>query len=212
MKYIRPESYSKSFTCPHCGTISKQSWWSIAWLGNYRDHLDKADIISGICDHCDKNTLWVEGKMIYPDSGNSPFPNLDMPESVLKLYQEASSIHNKSPRGAAALLRLGLQLLCKELGEGGKNINSDIGKLVQRGLPPMVQKALDSVRVIGNDAVHPGQIDTDDPETVGKLFTLTNLIVEYMITLPKQVDDIYDGLPEEKLKGIEDRDKRKENE
>jgi hypothetical protein len=71
----------------------------------------------------------------------------------------------------------------------------------------MVQKALDAVRVIGNDAVHPGQIDTDDPDTVGKLFSLTNLIVEYMITLPKQVDDIYSGLPEEKLKGIEDRDK-----
>jgi hypothetical protein len=133
-----------------------------------------------------------------------------MPESVLKLYSEASIIHNQSPRGAAALLRLGLQILCKELGEEGKNINTDIGKLVQRGLPTMVQKALDSVRVIGNDAVHPGQIDTDDPETVGKLFKLTNLIVEYMITLPRDVDDVYNGLPEEKLKGIEGRDKKRD--
>jgi hypothetical protein len=38
-----------------------------------------------------------------------------------------------------------------------------------------VQQSLDIVRVIGNDAVHPGQIDlTDDIETATKLFVLIN--------------------------------------
>lgn len=184
-----------------------QSWWSRNWDAYSLPNEFHNPLWIGTCHNCEESTVWVNGKLQFPNNGNAPFPNPDMPESVLKLYQEAASIHNKSPRGAAALLRLGLQILCKELGEEGKNINTDIGKLVKRGLPPMVQKALDAVRVIGNDAVHPGQIDTDDPETVGKLFSLTNLIVEYMITLPKQVDDIYDGLPEDKLKGIEDRDK-----
>lgn len=209
MNYIPPKSYAKSFTCPHCGVLSKQDWWCSAWRRGYVSEENNPQYLLkvGTCQSCEKRNLWINDKMIYPDTGSAPFPNPDMPETVLKLYQEASSIHNKSPRGAAALLRLGLQILCKELGQEGKNINTDIGKLVQKGLPPMVQKALDSVRVIGNDAVHPGQIDTDDPETVTKLFSLTNLIVEYMITLPKQVDDIYNGLPEGKLKGIEDRDK-----
>lgn len=207
MKYIQPFVGLKSFTCPHCNTVSAQSWWSRNWEANSFVRDSDNPLWIGTCHNCENSTVWVNNRMIFPDSGNSPFPNHDMPDKVKKLYDEASVISNKSPRGAAALLRLGLQILCKELGEEGKNINKDIGNLVQKGLPPMVQRALDSVRVIGNDAVHPGQIDTDDPETVAKLFSLTNLIVEYMITLPKQVDDIYNGLPEEKLKGIEDRDK-----
>lgn len=146
--------------------------------------------------------------MYFPDNGNAPFPNPEMPESVKKLYSEASSIHMKSPRGAAALLRLGIQVLCKELGEPGKNINTDIASLVKKGLPEIVQQSLDIVRVTGNDAVHPGQIDTDNPKTVSQLFDLSNIIVEYMIALPKKVSSIYKGLPADKVDAISDRDKK----
>lgn len=144
--------------------------------------------------------------MYFPDTGNAPFPNPEMPEAVLKLYIEASAIHTKSPRGAAALLRLAIQVLCKELGEAGNNINTDIGNLVKKGLPEIVQQSLDIVRVTGNDAVHPGQIDTDNPDTVGQLFDLVNIIVEYMIALPKRVSGIYKSLPADKIKGISARD------
>ena len=113
---------------------------------------------------------------------------------------------NKSPKGAAALLRLSIQVLCRELGESGKNINSDIKELVKKGLPVIVQQSLDIVRVTGNDAVHPGQIDTDDINVVNKLFELINVIIEYMIALPKKVSGLYDTLPEEKKEGIKKRD------
>lgn len=91
--------------------------------------------------------------MYYPDIENAPFPNPEMPQEVLKLYLEAASIHGKSPRGAAALLRLSIQVLCKELGESGKNINTVIASLVKKGLLEIVQQFLDTVRVIGNNAV-----------------------------------------------------------
>lgn len=146
--------------------------------------------------------------MYYPVNGNAPFPNPEMPKSVLKLYLEASSIHTKSPRSAAALLRLSIQLLCKELGEPGKNINNDIGNLVKKGLPEIVQQSLDIVRVTANDAVHPGQIDTDNHNVVEQLFELINVIVEYMIALPKKVSGIYNALPTDKKQGISNRDKK----
>ena len=207
MKYIQPQVFQNSFTCPHCGAIAKQDWWMRRWDGNQFDH-DKAKhpLRVGTCQHCTKRTLWVEDKMYFPDTGNAPFPNPEMPESVLRLYIEASSISSKSPRGAAALLRLSIQVLCQELGEPGKNINTDVGNLVKKGLPEIVQQSLDIVRVTGNDAVHPGQIDTDNPETVGQLFDLVNIIVEYMIALPKKVSGIYNSLPADKVKGINDRD------
>lgn len=209
MKYIQPKVFSNSFTCPHCGVIAKQDWWMRRWIGDQpNDDQTIHPLRVGTCQHCAKTTMWIEDKMYYPDTGNASFPNPEMPESVLKLYREASSIHTKSPRGAAALLRLSIQVLCKELGEPGKNINTDVGSLVKKGLPEIVQQSLDIVRVTGNDAVHPGQIDTDKPETVGQLFDLVNIIIEYMIALPKRVSGIYKDLPADKMKGINDRDKK----
>tara|TARA_R110000744_G_C19365902_1_gene561907 strand:+ start:1222 stop:1851 length:630 start_codon:yes stop_codon:yes gene_type:complete len=209
MNYIEPQPFLKSFTCPHCGTLSKQEWRRLDWE-NQRgyQHQEEYPIRIGTCDHCYDSTLWVFDKLLFPDNGNAPFPNSEMPENVLKLYREAASIHSKSPRGAAALLRLAIQVLTKELGETGNNINKDIGNLVSKGLPTIVQQSLDIVRVTGNDAVHPGQIDTDNPETVGQLFKLVNVIVEYMINLPKRVGSIYDSLPDGKKNGIEQRDKK----
>lgn len=153
--------------------------------------------------------MWYEGKMIYPDFEGVQPPNEDLSNDIKEDYNEASSILQKSPRGSAALLRLAIQKLCIELGESGENINNDIKSLVTKGLPSAVQKSLDVVRVIGNEAVHPGQIDLkDDIETAEVLFKLVNLIAEKMITEPKEVEDIFQSLPEEKRLAIQKRDKK----
>ncbi|WP_051169887.1 DUF4145 domain-containing protein [Mesoflavibacter zeaxanthinifaciens] len=144
MKFVKPEVFSNNFTCPNCGVLSKQDWWSVKWSGS-RDsghRREYENLRVGKCHNCNENTLWVQDKMHYPENGNAPFPNPEMPESVRKLYLEATSIHSKSSRGAAALLRLSIQVLCKELGESGKNINKDIGELVKKGLPEIVQQSL----------------------------------------------------------------------
>ena len=84
-----------------------------------------------------------------------------------------------------------------------------IGSLVQKGLPIIVQKALDAVRVIGNKAVHPGQIafDVDYKTTVETLMKLLNIITERMISEPKEIDGIFDALPQSAKDSIEKRDK-----
>ncbi|PCD67106.1 hypothetical protein CO648_15425 [Rhizobium phaseoli] len=134
--------------------------------------------------------------------------NPDTPQDIAADYREAASILQRSPRGAAALLRLGIQKLCKHLGEPGKNINDDIASLVRKGLDPRIQKALDVLRVVGNEAVHPGTLDlNDDPDTALSLFRFFNLIVEKMISEPKHVDEVYSKLPADKLRAIESRDK-----
>jgi hypothetical protein len=143
------------------------------------------------------------------NTGDIPAPNPDLPDEIKTDYQEAKAIVSKSARGAAALLRLAIQKLCKELGEPGKNINDDIASLVRKGLPIRIQQALDIVRVIGNEAVHPGQMDvSDNPAIAVSLFRLVNLIAQHMISEPKAIAELYSSLPPDKLKGIKDRDRQ----
>jgi hypothetical protein len=147
--------------------------------------------------------------MIYPPYLRGPPPNEDMPEDTKRDYEEARAITATSPRGAAALLRLVIQKLCIHLGEKGKDLNVDIANLVKKGLPAVIQKSLDSVRVIGNEAVHPGQMDLkDDKDTVVSLFDLVNLIADVMITKPKKIEKIYQSLPESKREEINKRDRK----
>ena len=120
---------------------------------------------------------------------------------------EAREICGASPRAAAALLRLSIQKLCKELGESGKNINNDIANLVLKGLPSQIQQALDIIRVIGNNAVHPGELNPEDvAEVAFSLFELTNQIVEEMISKPKKLEALFNRLPEGARDAIKRRD------
>ena len=139
------------------------------------------------CYNCKEIAIWVHDQMIYPSSKIEIQPNEDLPPYIKRLFEEAKEIVSSSPKGAAALLRLSIQHLCKELGESGKNIDKDIASLVGKGLDPLVQKALDVVRVIGNEAVHPGEINLDDNRDIAlQLFNLVNLIANQMISQPKE--------------------------
>ena len=151
----------------------------------------------------------VEHALEAIDNEYGPAANADLPEHIQKDYEEAKSILHLSPRGAAALLRLCVQQICISLGEPGQNLNKDIGSLVKNGLSIEVQRALDIVRVIGNNAVHPGALDLkDDKETVKSLLLLVNLIADSLISLPKRVGEMYDSLPQGAIEAIENRDKQ----
>lgn len=56
----------------------------------------------------------------------------------------------------------------------------------------MMQQALDSVRVVGNNAVHPGTIDLNDNiEIAYSLFGFVNIICEVLISQPKKIEEYY---------------------
>lgn len=170
-----------------------------------------ANLSMTLCQHCTKIALWVHERLVYPLARVGVEPNPDLPIDLRNDFEEARSIVMQSPRGAAALMRLVIQKLCKELGESGKNIDSDIASLVSKGLNPMVQQALDYVRVIGNNAVHPGSIDLkDDPDTAITLFSLVNAIADHCISHPKKVKALFEGLPTNNLSAIAARDAKRE--
>lgn len=205
IEYTPPSLDTIAFHCPHCAVYSQQNWAKMCRISG--SHYEVSGFKVCRCTSCNSMSLWSGTAMVFPIKGKAPTANPDMPAEVRADYDEANTISNLSPRGAAGLLRLCVQKLCKHFGEPGKNINDDIGALVKKGLPPIVQQALDGVRLTGNAAVHPGELDVrDDPEMVSKLFKLVNFIVEKMITEPKQVSGFYNAMPAGQRAAVEKRD------
>jgi hypothetical protein len=160
------------------------------------------------CFSCNKVAIWRYDTLLYPVTSYEVKPNDDMPDDIKADFLEAASIVNLSPRGACALLRLAIEKLCVHLGGKGRKLDDDIAMLVKKGLNKGVQQSLDYVRVIGNEALHPGQLDLkDDQNTAETLFGLVNYVVDELITKPKSLDEIYNRLPSEKRRQIENRDK-----
>lgn len=172
---------------------------------------DVANLNLSKCYNCKALSLWVYDTLIWPTLPFDVLPNADLSEEIKRDFVEASSILPVSARGAAALLRLCVQRLCVQLGEKGKNIDEDIAALVKKGLDVRVQQALDVVRVVGNNAVHPGQIDLrDDRSAAEKLFGLVNLIADIMISQPKHIAEMFGTLPEGARQAISRRDTPKQ--
>lgn len=201
-----PEFKSSAYDCPHCGAYSHQRWLPIMdGVGFETQQVDGLDI--SLCAHCGASAVWRGGVMVYPAATLGPAPHDDMPTAVRCLYEEARGVGHFSRRSAAALLRLALQVLVDDLDPGPGAINDKIGRLVGRGLDQHVQRAMDVVRVVGNNAVHPGRIDLDGDESlVPSLFSLVNVVVEQMIARPKMVEGLFKALPADALAAISRRD------
>lgn len=204
MKYIEPKLNLESFHCPYCFVFSHQLWHQL-WVQNFGNIEDTK---VAFCSHCNKRSLWVNDRMVNPLMISVEEPNNDLGRDIISDYREAASILSLSPRGSAAILRLAIQKLCKKLGYSGKNINDDIAAMVDKGLNKTVQEALDIMRVVGNNAVHPGELDIkDDKDTASHLFKLINFIAESMISNPNKITGLYNSLVPQKAKdAIQKRD------
>ena len=210
-EFVPPEYLKDAFCCPHCGAFAHQEWRVNVYTAAIAPHTSQfvANLNLSFCVRCGNYAIWISGKLIYPRLSSTPLPVENMPPDVLMDFNEARSIVDLSPRAAAALLRLALEKLMIDLEADGKDLNARIGYLVAKGLPEQLQRAADALRVIGNNAVHPGVLDlNDDSEIANGLFTLLNLIVEYMITKPNEINKLYEKIPTGALDAIDKRDSR----
>lgn len=202
-QYIEPAPKAPAYTCPHCGTLAevRRDYWTreAGTNGPPEWHGTR-------CRVCGGWIAWFKDERRWPSSFIGPLAHEKMPANVREIYDEAREVGGRSPRSAGALLRLGLQVLVSEL-VTEPNLNKAIGDLVKDGLPERIQKAMDVLRVVGNNAVHPGEIVLDEqPETVQALFQLLNLVVEDRIARIQEIDALYEALPAGALEAIDRRD------
>ena len=219
-KFVAPLFRGRSFTClhPDCATIATMDWAHFSTL-MYGRHVDFPLWVC-ICMHCRGESYWgandkrdseaKQGFLVYPSSISAPHAHEELPAECKVDFEEARSICSSSPRGAAAILRLCLQKLLKHLGGTGEHIDSDIKLLVAQGLDAHIQQALDVIRVTGNNAVHPLEMNLeDDHDSVLVLFEMINFIVEERISRPLKTQMRFANLPEKARLAIEKRDRQK---
>src|SRR5262245_26880623 len=157
--YAPPSLNEDAFNCPHCGAFAAQKESGIYLDIGRQGWTQVEGYAATFCGRCEEIALWVAEAMVYPEGTSAPSGHEDLPEGVRKDYAEAPSIVDRSPRGACGILRLAIQNLVNVIQPDGGDLNDRIGRLVAKGLDPIVQQSLDAVRVVGNNALHPGEMD-----------------------------------------------------
>jgi hypothetical protein len=200
------------FTCPFCGTLVSQNWLKL-YLQTYKDEgpeeIEQARRCK--CGACGHISWWINGELVHPRRSAAPPAQEGMPPDVLALYDEAASIADLSPRSASALLRTALEVLTtNHLGQQNVSLNDAIGNLVKDGrLDESLQQAMDYLRLTGNGAVHPREVQLDDQSpSVEALFELLNLVVERLVYRPQRIAHLYAQLPESKRQAVDQRDSK----
>src|SRR5215218_509042 len=116
-KYYPPIHRQSYFHCPLCHVYATQIWRTLEYEGT----TDKSPFSYSTCEHCKKRSYWYKDRMIVPGEAPVPSHHEDLPESCREEYNEARDIAGRSPRAAAALMRLVVQKLMIELGQAGRN-------------------------------------------------------------------------------------------
>ncbi|TDJ86175.1 DUF4145 domain-containing protein [Campylobacter volucris] len=206
-KYIKPFFKGRAFNCPHCRAYSSMRWDDFCdYSGVTIKGVEGYSFFESTCYHCERSVIWYlkdkNPKIFFPKEVAIP-PEENMPENIKEIYEEASLILGDSPRASCALLRLALQELMKYLKENiqiynglkNRNISEDIKEIINIGnfyqeQKEMLEEAMNSIRLVGNKASHPSELDiNDNSEIANILFEMINFIVGEIITKPKEREE-----------------------
>jgi hypothetical protein len=158
---------------------------------------DVQNVSISYCFNCNEMCLWVCDQLIWPRRAGDPEPKLHASPDIQRNDEDGSQTLEASPRGAAALLRLVIEKVCKELGESGESPKDDLASFVQEDVDARVQKVLEAMRIIESNAVRPAEIGVgDNRATAETLSGLVNLICEKMTIEPRHLQAMYTKLRE----------------
>lgn len=220
MKDRGPRLKAPSFVCPHCEAFAQQEWPDVLMrhrVGQGTTVRQDHGLEASRCAVCERYAIWrtstgvsedgpfINLQLLYPSGLAGPPAPEDLHPDLLSLYEEARSVASLSPRSASALVRLTLEGLLNHLYPDAGNLNEMIGAAAKAGLPDDVVRAMDVLRFNGNASVHELHRE-DTTETVAALFKILHVVVERLVTQPRQIAELHAALPEGVRKQIEKRD------
>lgn len=224
--------------CPYCDSINgapPMTSNEISFIGQVDNH-DNAPgrntyFYLATCCVCYKATIYakkvnisevVMQKRIYPvELVNPSLPKASkyMPDDIKEIYNEAAKVFDLSLRSAGALLRVALEKMLKKYVDKDDSLNNMIGQ-VSKDVPEYVSNLMDIIRTSGNAELHGSSRketsfrELSNDETIGHveyLFKFLNVISQSMGVL-KDANKIFNELPENQKKQIENRNAKFKNE
>jgi len=206
-----PTYFKDKFICPICKLYVKHSWIQNVFERIQSNNSIKFSISK--CSNCLNLMIWSADhkEIIFPKINQVEEPNVELNKDIKEIYIEAATILDESSRASAALLRLCLEKLLIQISIPGRTLNDMISNLIEKGVDENIRKACDLVRIHGNEAIHPGEINIKDNRYIAtNLFWLINKIASIEITEKKKIQLLYDRtISDGKKKSIEIRDLKK---
>ena len=206
-------------TCFHCGNtgllkpIGKTGWKNGDIyednLGNVISYLliEHEDWFVFECPVCNKPVIISE--YIFDAAENGPYemkieyPTIALsPDGVPKEIYSAfeSAVKTKGIDHSICLLSLRrvLEMICKDKGAVGYNLEKKIDDLIEKKIfPTMIEDACWIIRQLGNDAAHADKIPVytyDVEQVIGYVAT----IIDYLYSLPHRVEKMKKKIEERK--------------
>lgn len=151
-----------------------------------------------VCDFCDQVTLELVFYAAVNDSDTKEVAReqawpprrpraLDagVPEAIRSAFEEGSRCEVAGAmRGAAAMYRMAVEVLCKDQGTTAAKLYHMIEELGTKNLPAEIVKDLHEARMLGNDSIHDGLRFSAD-----EVADVADLIVEATVHLYVQPAD-----------------------
>jgi hypothetical protein len=127
------------------------------------------------CYSCRGFAIWVRDRLVFPIRGKEPadiiegeviegdFKDIEEDKTADDI-QKATAILNRSPKGAAALIRICIRKMMPLLEQSGKNLDDNISSLVGKGLEVEIQQSMDLRQVLRQNPLKLTQFDEKDSE------------------------------------------------
>lgn len=169
---VEADNYILVFECPTCTGITIKSLFS--------EEID------------DPNNINMDAvTTLYPSQ--KKFPE-DMPQTIVKIYQESIKVKRISPVSFSLLIRKGLEALCEDQKTPGRNLNERLKIIVQKmELPKKFVEMIDSIRLLGNKSAHDLDFSVTN-EQADSLDYFFNAIIEYVYVAPNKIAEIQKSL------------------
>ena len=189
--------------CPHCGNTAPQRL-----IGNC-SHLHNKDgahhFLLTQCQTCAEGITYrhidprntglelshgrfdlSQYELVWPSTNDL---HQCVPQSVRKIYAEASAIRTRAPNAFANQIRRSLEAVCKDRGATGRVLAQSLAELAQRGeIPKILSEMTDVLRTLGNVGSHAGdeEIPLEYVEVIDDFF---RAIIEYVYIAPHKVSE-----------------------
>lgn len=206
-EYIAPKLKEERFTCPKCQIPTYHTWYEHlaghGIKGNSNAIWDLSEHSLCTCRNCTQLLFWYKEEIYLPSLLEHPIPDKALSKEATDLFQEARNTYRTSAGASAALGRLALQHLLRDLGEPGENLHEEVKRLIARGVPKDVERILEAIGIQGEKSLHPGMIHLNEKkEHVPALLEVINIIADVLMQNTRKADDLLKKLQgEEKHEG-----------